>query len=312
MDLTLLNNDNTVLTLLDVCGSCITDVMYNFLYDRAIAMHEKTGMGLSEAYRQAVAEYIQESNTPKFYSVLLNTLHHYVRMSTVFNTLSYPDYISLYAGMFVPQMYAKSLTNEQKLNILSMVLGETVREFADRINKEYIRCIIDDHQDTTNVEVLQDCVLKIMLAQRNVNYDRFIESQQDAQTDASKEAPPRKTVMRKAASVQLTKLTDAFKRSIAKKNAVEKKNATLLKKNKQLIAQFNELKAMLLSQIAVQKEQAGVIDELKKRLASTVVPARSVSPPVEVSTAESPSVETYGENQELTLDSVFDVQYLDN
>jgi len=234
MDLQLLNNDNTVLTLLDVCGSCITDVMYNFLYDRAIAVHEKTSIGLSEAYRQALAEYIHESDTPKFYSVLLNTLHHYVRMSTVFTSLSYPDCISLYASMFVPDMYAKSLTTEQRLNILTMVLGNTIREFADSINKEYNRCIIDDHQDPTNIEILQDCVLKIIISQRNMNYDRFITSQvSDASYEQPKKSVGSKPITKKAAHMQLTKLTTAFKKSIAKKNFIEKKNVELIKKNKQ-------------------------------------------------------------------------------
>jgi len=261
-----LNNDNTVLTLLDVCGSCITDIMYNFLFDRAIAIHEKTSIGLSEAYRQVLTDYVNESNTPKFYSNILNTLHHYVRMSTIFNMISYPDCISLYAGFFVPQMYVGSMTSEQKLNILTMVLGNTVRDFVVKIKNDYIGFIIDDHNDPTNIEILQDCILKIITNQRNQNYDKFIQSQKtnNVQCEPSESIvkSKNKTINHKS----LIKLSTAFKKSIARKNALETKNHALVKKNKQLSQQFTELKDILLKQIAIQKDQYRTIESLKKQL----------------------------------------------
>lgn len=252
----LLANEKTVLTLLDVCGSCITDVMYNFLYDRAIAIHEKTGKGLADAYREVLIEYVNESTTSKFYSLLLNTMHHYVRISTIYQNISYPDCISLYAGLFVPHMYLPSLTSEQKLNILSMIIGNTVKEFVAEILGEYISCIIDDHQDPINVEILQDAVLKILIKERNTSYDRFIQSQKK----------PKKVSICEPQKKSLNKISDAFKRAIADRTMLKKKNMNLVKKNKQLAMQFNELKALFLNQLSAQKDQTKLIQELKNDL----------------------------------------------
>ncbi len=257
----LLSNEKTVLTLLDVCGSCITDVMYNFLYDRAIAVHEKTSKGLTEAYRQVLGEYVQDSNTPKFHSLLLNTIHHYVRISTIFQDISYPECISLYAGLFVPQMYIPSMTAEQRLNILTMVIGNTVREFANEILCDHIRCIIDDHQDPINVEILQDAVLKILINQRNISYDRFIQSQKENKPK-TKKATAAKPLPKKS----LAKLSEAFKKSIAERTALKQKNTLLTKKNKMLTNQITELKAMFLAQLASQKEQSGLMAGLKEQI----------------------------------------------
>ncbi len=250
-----LEPDNTERTMLDVCGSFITDIIYNTLHDSAISMHDKAGMGIAEAYRCALDTYISASNTPKFYSDMLTNLFHFVRHSTVFNNMEYTECISMYASFFVPSMYVASMTSDQKLNILTMVLGNTLREFVAKVKRQYIGFIIDNHNDPANIEILQDAILEILLRQRSQSYDRFIQSQR-------KPVDAPKTINQKS----LVKLSTAFKKSIAKKNSLEKSNAALRKKNEQLTKHFEELKKMLLQQIAGQKEQNRVIEELKKQL----------------------------------------------
>ncbi len=250
-----LEPDNTERTMLDVCGSFITDIIYNTLHDSAISMHDKAGMGIAEAYRCALDTYISASNTPKFYSDMLTNLFHFVRHSTVFNNIAYTECISMYASFFVPSMYVASMTSDQKLNILTMVLGNTLREFVAKVKRQYIGFIIDNHNDPANIEILQDAILEILLRQRSQSYDRFIQSQR-------KPVDAPKTINQKS----LVKLSTAFKKSIAKKNSLEKSNAALRKKNEQLTKHFEELKKMLLQQIAGQKEQNRVIEELKKQL----------------------------------------------
>ncbi len=260
-------NDDSVLTMLDICGSCITDIVYNGLFDKAIAIHEKNGIGIAEAYRQVLAFYVKESNTPKFYSEFLNMLYHYVRISTVFDTMSYPDCISTYAGFFVPRMYAASMTSEQKLNILTMVLGHTINEFITKINTEYISCIIDNHQDPINIEILQDAVLKIIITQRNKSYDKFIQSQADLKpVEAQKPSQPKCNKQVITNSKAMMRISTAFKKSIAKKTELEKKNKDLAAKNKQLSKQFMDLKELFLKHLNMQKEQNKTINDLKNQL----------------------------------------------
>jgi hypothetical protein len=255
-------DQKTILTLLDVVGSCITDIAFNHLYDRAIVIHEKTSKGLSECYRQTLSEYINESESARFCSVLLNSIHHYTRMSTIYNDISYPNCINLYASLFVPQMYIGSLTSEQKLNILSMILGRSVHEFASAIIRQYIGCIIDDHNDPSNVEELQDCILKILLNERDVSYKRFIESQKKTHVQ-----PPSNQ------SIGMGKLASAFKKSINERAALKKKNMALMRKNASLLKQFEELKKMFLEQLSTHKEQNKMIEELKQHLDQPNKPA---------------------------------------
>jgi hypothetical protein len=257
-------DQKTILTLLDVAGSCITDIAFNHLYDRAIVIHEKTSKGLSECYRQTLSDYINESESARFCSVLLNSVHHYTRMSTIYKDISYPNCINLYASLFVPQMYIGSLTSEQKLNILSMIFGSSVREFASAIIRQYIGCIIDDHNDPSNVEELQDCILKILLNERDVSYKRFIESQ--------KKTPPQTPPTQ---SNGMVKLASAYKKSINERATLKKKNTALMRKHALLLKQFEELKKMFLEQLSTHKEQNKIIEELKQHLNQSNKPPMS-------------------------------------
>ena len=257
------NDQKTVLSILDISGSCITDIFYNHLFDRAISVHEKTSNCLTECYRGAINDYVAERTSPKFYTLLLNSIHHYVRMSTIYSDISYSDCISLYANLFVPSMYINSLTIEQKVNIVSMILGNVVEAFADEIMEQHMDVIIDDHGDSINIEVLQDAILKILLEERENSYDRFIQSEKPQKkvviVDKPKPTP-------KPNQKTMLKLSNAFKKSIEERALLKKRNIALQSKNKTLTEGLKELKGMFLNQITTQKEQSKLIENLRLEL----------------------------------------------
>lgn len=293
----------TLLSLLDIAGSCFVDIIYNHLYDRAISIHEKTSKGLTGCYRQTIKDYVDESNTPKFYSVLLNSIHHYTRMTTIYDNLSYSDCISLYACLFVPHMYINSMTLEQKVNIVSMIFGNVINEFVDEILKSHISIIIDDHSDPINIEILQDSILKILLSERDISYDKFIESQKEGKSKKKTEKKVKIVNKPNLQTKAMLKITEAFKKSITERSSLKKKNSHLQQKNKQLSNSLKEMKSMFLEQIAHQKEQATLIDQLKSQLEKTVE-SKSITSPLSHSLNES---NYYADDDEL-----FSVTYVEN
>jgi hypothetical protein len=241
------------------------------MYDRAIAVHEKTSRGLTECYRQSIQNYMSESKDSHFYRVLLNSMHHYVRMSTIYTDISYTKCIEMYASLFVPQMYSNSLTTDQRVNLLSMVLKNTVHTLVNEIMQQHIGCIIDDHSDMTNIEILQDVVLKALIIERESSYDRFIQAQKkdcskmESMASKSTKAPkPIKPTFLEGQA--MARLNAALKKFVAERSILKKKNATLVAQNNTLVNQFNDLKAMFLKQIQTQKEQVHLILQLKMQL----------------------------------------------
>lgn len=211
------SDEKTMMSMLDVIGSTVVDIFFNHLFDRSIATHEKTSRGIAECYRNSINEYLQESSSPKFYSILLNSIHHYTRMSTIYADMSYQDCITVYSSMFIPKMYVNSLTFEQRVNILSMILGNVVNTFGDEIIQSHIAVIVDDHGDPTNIEILQDCVLDILLNERDISYQKFIQSQKPTKKAA--------VVKVKSATQQkpMLKLVDAYKKSVGERAMLKKR-----------------------------------------------------------------------------------------
>lgn len=306
MNKQLVPDQKTIITLLDVAGSCIVDIIYNHIYDRAIAVHEKTSTGITECYRRALSDYVNESNSPRFYSMLLNSIHHYTRMSTIYNDISYIDCVNFYASLFVPHMYMESLTSEQKVNILTMVLGNVVRGLVDEVIHEHMSCVIDEHNDPTNVEVLQDAVLQILLQERETSYNRFIKAQTDDQ--GIKPKPKKVTINNKTSS--LNKLTDAFKKSVSERMTLKKKNFQLIKKNKDIAKRFTEMKQLLLDQIDSNKTQQQKISELEDKLESLKKQFEANKPAEDPPTLLSDMVDSISYSQSED-EELFSVQYVE-
>jgi hypothetical protein len=284
-------DENKARSLMDVIGSSVVDIVYNHMYDKAVIIHQKTQNGIAECYRTSICEYINDIGTAKFYNTLLNTLHHFTRYSTSMATIAYTDCIDLYSSLFIPQMYIRSLTSEQRLNYLSMVLGKVIKEFCNIVLQSHLRSIIDDHMDPINIEVLQDEILQLFLEEREHSIDEFIRSQkQEAQTiEAEKDNSSIKPK-------SISKIAEAFKKSINEITILKKKNTKLMKQNAILVNQLKQAKNILLSQIEAYKDQTYRLDQLKLKQSELVS-----STETKEETKEDDNDEEYDEEHLFTL-----------
>lgn len=256
-----------ILSLLDVLGSTIVDIFYNHMYDRAISMKEKTENNITTCYCTAITEYVKTSDSPEFYKTLINSIHYYTRVSTIYSDLSFIDCINLYASLFIPEVYIQSLTEKQKHDILSMVLRDTIKSFSNDLLSNYLSLIIDEHQDPTNISLLQDIILKELVKHRDVSYSRFIKCEQPGQKDATKPVSKKIIGLPKIVKTQktLTKLNRLYKQSLDDKNKLKSKNTDLQNKYKSLVEQCKDLQTMLLSQIALYKDKELELNTIKKK-----------------------------------------------
>lgn len=310
-----------ILSLLDVLGSTIVDIFYNHMYDRAISMKEKTENNITACYCTAITEYVKTSDSPEFYKTLINSIHYYTRVSTIYSDLSFIDCINLYASLFIPEVYIQSLTEKQKHDILSMVLRDTIKSFSNELLSNYLSLIIDEHQDPTNISLLQDIILKELVKHREVSYSRFIKCEQPnkKQIDAPKPVTKKSLGLPKIVKTQktLTKLNRLYKQSLDDKNKLKSKNTDLQNKYKSLVDQCKDLQTMLLSQIALYKDKEIELNNIKKR--SNVDEKRSnqlnknVNKTVSFDEDHISSIElTVNSSDAPDYDGLFDVKYGDD
>lgn len=252
-----------IISLLDVAGSTIVDIFYNHMYDRAIAMKEKTEHNITDCYRSAILDYVKSSDSTNFYKVLMNSIHYYTKVSTIYHSISLVNCIDLYASLFVPEVYLQSFTEKQKNDILSMVLRETIKEFSTELLTNHLAIIIDEHQDDTNIGVLQDVILRELIKHRDKSYLRFVQCEKKKSSAEKTPKIDKKNPVLKSNQTQKTliKLTRLYKESIDDKTKLKKRNAELQSKYKSVVTQCKDLQTMLLNQIRLYKTKESELSE---------------------------------------------------
>jgi len=265
-----------ILSLLDVVGSTIVDIFYNHMYDRAIALKEKTEQNITACYCSTITDYVKTKDTPEFYKTLINSIHYYTRVSTSYTQISFVDCINLYASLFIPDVYIRSLTEKQKHDVLSMVLRETVKSFADKLLADYLALIIDEHQDPSNISLLQDCILKELILHRDSSYKRFVSCEKDKPKRTGLRI---KTIGNSASKMiktqkMLTKLNSLYRQALEDRTKLKTKNEDLQTKYKTLADQFKEMQTMMLNQIKLYRSQEDELIALKQ---SKVAPIKNDS-----------------------------------
>ncbi len=251
--------DKQVLSLLDIIGSAIVDNFYNHLYDKAIALKEKTNKSITECYRVVVISYIKDHQSPQFFKKLIESIQFYTKITLMYDNISYVECISMYSKLFIPDQYFQSMTENQKNNIIFMVLKSSIDIFTQNILSSYINLIIDEH-NSDNAVFLQNLFLEILLEQRSQSYDKFIKTEQAISKHKSIKVNTKKNKFKDQVMV---KITNKYKKCIDEYNEMKLKYTDIKSKYNSLHQQSKELQEMLLVQLKQAKLANQEIHQLK-------------------------------------------------
>ena len=263
--------DKQVLSLLDIIGSAIVDNFYNHLYDKAIALKEKTNKSITECYRGVVITYVKDNDSQQFFKKLIESIQFYTKITLMYDNISYIECISLYSKLFIPDQYFLSMTENQKNNILFMVLKSSIDIFTQNILSSYINLIIDEH-NSDNALFLQNLFLEILLAQRSQSYDKFIKTEQTVYKAKGVKINTKKNKFKDQVMLKITnkykKCIDDYKEMKHKYTDIKHKYNTLNQKSKEMqdmcLAQLNQAK---LANLEINKLKK-IINDLEHRYAS--------------------------------------------
>lgn len=257
--------DKEVVSLLDIIGSSVVDNFYNHLYDKAIAIKERTNKSITESYRLTIINYIKDHDSPIFYKKLIESIQFYTKMATCYDDISYIQCINLYSKLFIPDQYFMSMTENQKNNLLFMVLKASINTFTQHILSSYISIIIDDHMNSENVVILQNVFLEILLAQRDESYSKFIKVEQSTGGKGVKIS----TKKNKHKDQIMIKLTKKYKKCIDDYNKLKRKYEDIKSKYNDLQLKGKEMQELFLNQLNDYKSATNEIEHLKKHIMSS-------------------------------------------
>lgn len=168
------NYQKKTIDTFEILAAYFVDIYYNHLYIEAKKLRTNNSVGsITEGYKHALNAFLQGVENPKFYKKTLVGIHSFF-IETGFNSISFTDCIERITGEFIPSDYYGSLTKQQKISILKLVLCQSNKAFIEKVVRKFLLLIIDNHNDADNIRVLQDEYIDIMMLERENMYHKFI------------------------------------------------------------------------------------------------------------------------------------------
>jgi len=159
----------------EVMGAYFLNIFYNELYIKArrsvaAGKHGST----TDAYRAMVANYIYGIENVELCNRVVQGLHKYYQDNTNYSVISLADFESKVLSQFIPAEYFRDFTGRDKDSNLCAIIRHVVSSFGNKLlEKRYLSMVIDERKVSSNVRVLQDVVLDILIMQREEYYTNF-------------------------------------------------------------------------------------------------------------------------------------------
>lgn len=165
-----------VINKIKIMTSYFVDILYNHLYIEAVRDKKRgTVKSVTDGYKQALAAFMYSFSQKKNYSRYIQGIHEYFN-SNNFGTISFNERMTALANVFVPDDYCKQMDNTKKYAVLINVIKSAINKMVIDVLKNDMSRIIDNHRESTNIDIMQEKMVNYFLEERELIYIRFVEN----------------------------------------------------------------------------------------------------------------------------------------
>lgn len=268
----------------EILAAYFIDIYYNHLYIEAKKLRTDNAVSsVTEGYKHALKAYLKGVDNPKYFKKTLMGIHGYYT-ACGYTSMTFRECTETVTKEFIPKDYYESVISPQKTAILKLVISESNKKMIFKIASEYLSMIIDNHLDETNLRILQDEYIDILILARENVYHRFISSETNTSNN--------------------TKGNDILQAKMQKEIKV------LLTEKYQLKKTITDLKKIILkkeNQLNYEKETIATLKEKLNTISTPVyVPMKDFATETDAWPAEVPSIKV--EESELFTNEMQDAE----
>lgn len=211
------NYQKKTIDCFEVLGAYFVDIFYNHLFIEGKKLRtNKSVSSITEGYKHALNAFLQGIENPKSYKKILVGIHSFF-ISSGFTNMSFSECIERVTEEFIPKDYYESVSKQQKISILKLVICQSNKTFVEKLVKNFLRLVIDTHSDSDNIRVLQDAFIDILMLERENIYHRFVTTTKTTPQSALVEAMQNEIKKLCKEKFELKKLTTSLKQIIINK-----------------------------------------------------------------------------------------------
>lgn len=169
----------------EILAAYFIDIYYNHLYIEAKKLRTNgTVHSVTEGYKHTLNAFLHGVENPKLYKKTLIGIHGFF-LDAGISSISFAECIERITEEFIPKDYYDSVTKQQKISILKLVICQSNRVFIEKLVRKHLFMIIDYHNDADNIRLLQDEYIDVLIMERQGVYHRFISTQTKTNKSAS-------------------------------------------------------------------------------------------------------------------------------
>lgn len=169
--------DQTVLSNLEIIGCYFIDNLYNRQYQIAKEnfLTNSGAKSITDEYVGILSIYISAVKSKSHFENIVRGINSfYSKFTTLVMTNEY-ETINTILKQFIPQDYFVHLNSQMKQYFIEKILYETVEKIVNIfIKNEYLRKIIDDHENVSNIALLKSVIRNELVILREEYYGYFV------------------------------------------------------------------------------------------------------------------------------------------
>lgn len=266
------NYPDQTLDTYEILGGYIVGIFYNHMYDKAKELHTSGNIASkTEAYKVVCRAYLQHFSREDLFKTTLKNVYEYFTIHSPISILSYGEWVDNLTREFVPTDYWISLPSKRKDQILGVILEKVFKNFSTyMLTPRALNMVIDKHDVKSNVALIQDQMLRIMIEVREEMYQKFIKPTLGGAGEVSPAVAEKlKTDLQKE-----IKRTELLKAALIKANETIKQQKTDLTAMQQKLDISDQKCQYLLNKAINQHDE---IQKLTTAAAAIVVPSAFVT-----------------------------------
>lgn len=238
-----IKHQQSTLSKFDIIGSYFVNLYYNEFYNKAKNLKlNETYNNLTEAYKNVLSSYLEFSKKTDFFKQIVKGIHTCCISTTKYTTITHKECIDLMIKEFVPSNLWDALRENQKNQLFHNSIISCITIFTEKIILNHLTMIIDHHDQTENIAILQDLFLDIILTEKDIVFSKFINPKTDSNKLEIFKQKIQKIINEKN---ELIKQNDILTKKIEILESLNKKNSdvitTLQNHNSILIKQIEDL-----------------------------------------------------------------------
>ena len=224
----------------EIIGSYFCDIYYNHLYLSAKSKKKNTdasntkphlSQSITDEYKQAVVAFGYAIKKDKnHYLKAITGMYRFYQTYSKYTTMTLNQFIDMLLGIFIPEDYINQLDSKQRDQLLVKIVISLIDNLCIFVTRpDILPLIIDNHGDSTNINMLQDHAVETLINERDKMFSLFV----------SANVSPEQEIV--------TKLKSSLKDILKSKITLENENKTLKQRVSLLETKIKELAKELMN-----------------------------------------------------------------